>query len=57
MLKITLNPQAKKIEIPLAAGQDATDSEGGSIIMDTSDAMLSPSDVAHTASNKPTALK
>lgn len=52
MLKITLNPQAKKIEMPAAAGQDATDSESNSIIMDTSDAMLSPSDAPGTSFGK-----
>ena len=57
MLKITLNPQAKKIEMPVAAGQDATDSESGSIIMDTSDAILSPSDAANTAFGKPEGFK
>ena len=55
--EITLNPQAKKIEMPVAAGQDGTDSESGSIIADTSDAMLSPSDVANTALGKSAGFK
>ena len=57
MLKITVNPQAKKIEMPAAAGQDATDSESGSIIMDTSDAMLSPSDAPSTSLGRPEGSK
>lgn len=53
MLKITLNQQAKKIEIPDAAGQEATDSEGGSFIVDTSDALLSPSESVLVGQGKP----